>query len=93
MGPEIGDEMDDQKPTPAEVAKHATEEAKLERTALIGIFGEESAPQALIRQRSGQILKVATGDKVGNQEVAAIGEDHLVLKRGGNTKVLRLPQG
>lgn len=82
----------DQEPTPPQVAEIANEEAKLDRTALIGVFGSQSAPGALIRTGSGEIEKVALGDKVDGRTVEAIGEDHLVLARGSSTKVLRLPK-
>ncbi|MDF1728145.1 MAG: pilus assembly protein PilZ [Sulfitobacter sp.] len=83
---------DDQEPTPKKVADLANQEADLDRTALIGIFGSEKAPHALVREGSGEILRVGLGDKVGSRKVAAIGVDHLVLARGSFTKVLRLPK-
>ncbi|NNE53875.1 MAG: pilus assembly protein PilZ [Sulfitobacter sp.] len=82
----------DQEPTPPQVAELANEAANLDRTALIGVFGSQSAPGALIRGGSGSITRVTLGDKLDGRTVAAIGEDHLVLARGSTTKVLRLPR-
>lgn len=82
-----------QQPTPAKVAELATTEARLGRTALIGIFGSASAPGALVRTPNGRIARVGIGDKVAGGTVAAIGEDELVLRMGSRTKALKLPRG
>ncbi len=41
-------------PTPKKVSDLATEKADLSSTALIGIFGSDSTPGALIREGGGQ---------------------------------------
>ncbi|OAN78170.1 pilus assembly protein PilZ [Sulfitobacter sp. EhC04] len=82
-----------QQPTPAKVAEIATTEARLARTALIGIFGSAAAPGALVRTPNGKIARVGVGDKVAGGTVAAIGDDQLVLNMGSRTKSLKLPRG
>lgn len=80
--------------TPENVAKLASVDADLPRIALLGIFGSDAAPMALVRERSGKIARVAIGDKISIGTVAAIGIDQLVLRRSnGATKTLRLPKG
>lgn len=81
----------EQEPTPSKIARMANQEAELDRTALIGIFGSSSAPGALVRESSGRTVRVQVGDSIEGRRVEAIGDDHLVLARGGQTKVLRLP--
>lgn len=78
-------------PTPKKVTDLATEKADLPRTALIGIFGSEATPGALIREGS-RISRVRVGDQVAGGVVAAIGEGALVLSSRRGNKVLRLPQ-
>ena len=80
--------------TPENVAKLATMKADLPRLALLGIFGQTTAPKALVRDTSGEIETVAVGDRFARGTVQAIGEDQLVLSlSGGSTKVLRMPKG
>lgn len=81
-----------QQPTPARVAEIATVEARLARTALIGIFGSTTAPGALVRTSNGKIARVGIGDKVAGGTVAAIGEDQVLLSMGRRTKALKLPR-
>ncbi len=80
-------------PTPPTVTQHATEQARLDRVALIGIFGNPNAPHALVRLPRGNTQKVSVGDTVARGTVAAIGTDRLVLSRTGTNETLRLPQG
>ncbi|WP_037968364.1 hypothetical protein [Sulfitobacter guttiformis] len=79
-------------PTPPEVEKHATEEAKLERLALLGTFGASHAPRALVRLRRGATQTVNIGDSVDGRTVQAIGHGELVLMHNGTVKILRMPQ-
>lgn len=78
--------------TPPKVAEFATEQVKIPRIALIGIFGPEAAPRALIRRPNGKIDRVAVGDKAAGGIVAAIGADRVVIAQRDSTKVLELPQ-
>ena len=80
-------------PTPEKVIELATKNAKLERTALIGVFGTEGAFQALIRLPKGDIAKVSVGDSVAGGKIEAIAADRVILSRLGGQKVLSLPQG
>ena len=80
-------------PTPKKVTDLATEKADLSNTALIGIFGSDSTPGALIREGGGKISRVEVGDQVAGGVVAAIGQGTLVLSSRRDNKVLRLPQG
>ncbi len=79
-------------PTPENVAKIATEKASLDRVALIGVFGSEANPSALIREKNGDIARVTVGDTFNGGVVAAIGPDSLMLSRNGKTKVMKLPR-
>ena len=79
-------------PTPEKVNELATTTAKLDRTALIGVFGTEGALQALIRLPKGDIAKVSAGDSIGGAKVEAIDTDRVILTRRGSQHVLALPQ-
>lgn len=83
----------DTKATPTGVAQLATERVHLERVALLGIFGTQSAPAALVREADGGTTRVHVGDRVAGGTVTAIGEDRVVLSRATGQKVLRLPNG
>lgn len=78
--------------TPKNVADLATQQTTLDRTALIGVFGTETAPGALMRLPGGKIARVAVGDSVAGGTVLAIGKDQLVLSRLGSQSVLKLPR-
>jgi hypothetical protein len=80
-----------QETTSLKIAGLATTKARLPRLALIGIFGNAEAPAALLRKRSGTTTSVIPGDQVGKYTVAAITTDHIILKLGSKTDVLRLP--
>jgi len=79
-------------PTPAKVAKLATQQVRLPRKTLIGVFGSATSPGALVRNDAGQIKRVTVGDEVDGTRVAAIGEDSLILSGRGRDEVLRLPK-
>lgn len=79
--------------TPAGVAQLATQTVHLERLALLGVFGTQSAPAALVRKASGATQRVSVGDALAGGTVTAIGADRLVLSRMTGQKVLRLPKG
>lgn len=75
------------------VAQLATQTVHLDRIALLGIFGTQSAPAALVREADGDTQRVSVGDRVAGGTVTAIGDDRLVLSRATGQKVLRLPKG
>lgn len=80
-------------PTPENVARLATEEVRLDRTALIGIFGSSETPRALIRLPRGQTRTVSLGDSVDGGTVEAIGTDYLILSQRGGQRVMHMPSG
>ena len=77
--------------TNRKVAALATQQAHLDSTALIGIFGSSARPGALVRQSNGTVLRVTVGDRLGDALVAAIGETRVVLSQRRGTTVLQLP--
>lgn len=81
-----------QQPTPENIAELATQIVELPKLALIGIFGSQSAPAALIRTRKGKIARVSLGDRLANLTVTAIAKDRVILTRGSQTKALSLPK-
>lgn len=81
-----------QESTPPKVAELATESARLDRLAVIGIFGTADAFAALIRGSNGAVQRVTVGDTVARQTVAAIAEDRVILARGNKTQTLKLPR-
>ncbi|WP_299874817.1 pilus assembly protein PilP [uncultured Sulfitobacter sp.] len=83
----------DTQATPTGVAQLATERVHLDRVALLGIFGTQSAPAALVREADGDTARVQVGDRVAGGTVTAIGEDRVVVSRATGQKVLRLPKG
>jgi hypothetical protein len=78
--------------TPPQVAELATEQARLKGTAVIGIFGSDAAPGALIREANGRVTRVEVGDRTPAGTVTAIGKDRVHLKSGGKARVLKLPK-
>lgn len=79
--------------TPSIVAEHATQQAHLPNTALLGVFGTTEAPRALIRLPQGKTRTVSVGDTVAGGKVEAISDDRIVLSRMGSQQILRMPQG
>ncbi|MCR8550196.1 pilus assembly protein PilP [Salipiger sp. P9] len=82
-----------QSQTPQNVAESATQSAKIPNRGplLLGIFGTESAPEALIRLPGGRTETVAVGDRVQGQQVVAIDATRIALARGGAAQWLELP--
>lgn len=80
-------------PTPQKVVDLATERATLERMALIGTFGAETSPGALLRLPGGGFEKVTVGDDVAGGTVLAIDAGRLILSRMGAELILSLPRG
>ncbi|CUH76993.1 amidophosphoribosyltransferase [Tropicibacter naphthalenivorans] len=58
---------------------------------LLGTFGTDSAPRALIRLPGGKIDEVSKGDKVGGHQVLAIEAAAVVLNVGGTATRLAMP--
>lgn len=78
--------------TPQEVKDLATEQVALPRIALIGVFGSQTQPGALIRNPNGKISRVGVGDAAAGGIVAAIGDDKIVIAKRDGSTVLSLPQ-
>lgn len=81
--------------TPQNVAETATRRNALPAggTVLIGIYGDQNAPEALVRTGSGRIRRIQIGSKVAAARVVAIDANGLVLERGGKTQRLAIPGG
>ncbi|MEP1766463.1 MAG: pilus assembly protein PilZ [Sulfitobacter sp.] len=80
-------------PTPEKVKQLATEEARLDQIALLGIFGARKAPRALIRTATGATRTVSLGDHIKGAKIIAIGQDQLVLSRPHGQEIMHLPRG
>lgn len=98
MATEINDTQDTDTqntgtPTPEKVERLATQEVRLGRTALIGIFGKAETPRALIRLPDGETHTLRIGDTLDGGTVDAIGSDILVLTRRGTQHVMQMPKG
>ena len=65
----------------------------LRELALIGLMVSANSQSALIRTAVGQIVKVGPGTQIGNEVVAAIDAEGLILSRGGQSRRLTLPAG
>jgi len=64
----------------------------LHKLTLIGLMHAGETASALIRTPQGEIAKVTTGDIVGNQTIAAISDDALILAAPNGTQtVLHMP--
>lgn len=63
----------------------------LHEMSLLGIFGSDDAPGALLRTRKGNILRVSEGDTVENMKIAAIGADSVTIERRGKRVELAMP--
>lgn len=77
----------------AEVAQAATlrNVISLSGLTLIGTFGTETEPGALLRTSGGRIHRVTPGDSVGGRRIAAIGVGEVVLESGGRSERLEMP--
>ena len=86
---------EDTTPQPQNVAKDATQsvDINLNDLTLLGVFGRDDAPEALLRLPNGQVEKVSRGSKIGGQTVIAIDETRVALSRGGRARWLEMPAG
>ncbi|MGM0586552.1 MAG: amidophosphoribosyltransferase [Pseudomonadota bacterium] len=82
----------DPAPAPAEErATGADGRLDLSRMILLGVFGSDAAPRALVRLPSGEVRRVAAGQTVGGWRVEAVGPDFVSLRSSGAARRLRLP--
>ncbi|PWL35990.1 MAG: amidophosphoribosyltransferase [Marivita sp. XM-24bin2] len=58
---------------------------------LLGTFGPQTAPQALLKLRGGKTSIVSRGDRVNGQTVVAIEKGRMALARNGTTHWLEMP--
>ena len=82
-----------QNTTPPQVAQQATETTNDLGGALtlLGTYGTQDAPQALLKLRGGKTAIVARGDRVNGQTVVAIEEGRMALARNGTAHWLDMP--
>jgi Tfp pilus assembly protein PilP len=83
----------DTTPTPAAVARQATEQttANLDALILLGTFGPSDDMTALLRLSNGTVARVSTGDDIGGDTVVAIDEGRLALNQNGTAHWLSMP--
>lgn len=79
--------------TPPLVAQQATRTTRDLGGAvtLLGIFGSQSDPHALLKLRGGETATVSRGDIVNGQTVVAIEEGRIALSRNGTARRLEMP--
>ncbi|WP_146589001.1 pilus assembly protein PilP [Puniceibacterium confluentis] len=83
----------DTTPTPPAVAQSATRrtDSNLSRLVLLGTFGSEQAPQALVRLPDGRVTRVSPGDQVGHDTVYAIDATRIALGQNGRSVWVEIP--
>lgn len=83
----------DTTPTPAGVAQVATQRTRtnLGQIVLLGIFGTQAAPQALLRLPNGRVARVSPGDRVGHDTVYAIDAARIALGQNGRARWVGMP--
>lgn len=79
--------------TPPQVAATATQTTNDLGGAvtLLGTFGSQNAPQALLKLRGGKTATVSRGDRVNGQTVVAIEDGRVALARNGTAHWLDMP--
>lgn len=79
--------------SPPEVAAHATQTSTLplNKPVLLGTFGNADAPGALLRLRSGNVVKVSPGENLRIGKVVGIAEGEVIIARRGRTTRLTMP--
>jgi glycine/D-amino acid oxidase-like deaminating enzyme len=79
--------------TPAFPANAATQEAAItfNTLMLLGTFGTAEQAGALLRLKDGRVVRVHPGDVIGLETVMGIETGTVVLARGGDSRVLRMP--
>lgn len=84
--------IDELHPITPETEGAATTPAPVSRSLmLLGTFGTEDAPRALIRLAAGEIATIKPGDQIGRDVVAGITTGTVALLRGTRTRTLTLP--
>lgn len=62
------------------------------RAHLIGLFGSDETPRALLRTADGDILAVRIGDTVEKSTVVAIDAEKVVVAKGKRSDILRMTE-
>ncbi|MEM6306837.1 MAG: hypothetical protein AAF701_02480 [Pseudomonadota bacterium] len=80
-------------PTRTSVAQAATQDSviKLNRIALLGTFGTQSARKALVRLSNGRVKRVTVGDTLDGGQVAAVSSTQLRYIKSGRNITLKMP--
>lgn len=80
-------------PTRASIAERATikNAINLSQLNLIGVYGKSTDRRALMRMPSGRFVKVKVGDRLDGGKIAAISSNSVSYVKGGNAKVLKVP--
>jgi hypothetical protein len=80
-------------PSNTSVSQAATETnaINLRRMNLIGVYGNPSNRQALVRLSNGRYVRVGVGDRIDGGRVSAIGESQLRYVKGGRNLTLEIP--
>ncbi len=79
--------------TPQNVAEHATQTRQLKSRGLqlLGLFGSQNEPQALLRLPSGRLRRVSAGEQLSAGRVLAIDPQGIILERKGTARRLVMP--
>lgn len=79
--------------TSAAVAQAATTQSaqSLGGLILLGTFGSESRPRALVRTSGGDVVQLKIGDRIGRAPIVAIETGRLAYAKGGQTAWLEQP--
>ena len=79
--------------TPEAVISAATRPATgdLSGFILLGTFGSNDTPKALVRTSKGEVVTLQPGDKIGRDPVIAIEDGRLALNQKGETRWLTQP--
>ncbi len=87
--------VNDETPTPANVADQATQAdaVPLGRLTLIGVAGAPDNRRALILLASGQVITGSIGSDTPAGQIIAIAEATVVLRKGSQSVTLNLPKG
>lgn len=81
--------------TPGNVADTATQPRMIDlgEVSVLGVFGSQTEPKALVRMPSGKTIRVETGSETDAGRVAGIDERGIVLEKAGRTRRITMPDG
>lgn len=80
-------------PSSANVAREATiqDGIRFQQINLVGVYGSAADRRALVRLPSGRFVKLQVGDRLDGGQVAQIGPDSLVYRKGSRNLSLQMP--